>query len=214
MSGEWTLWDSPDAWSRPRRWRPGQLDLPSARIEEPPTEAEQVDRYGLALNLYGRFPLSVRHFCNIALEYLRIPKDVPPQQVGFGTVPELVFYGLLLDAGYRPARNGFLGRSTRSFLFQSRLLGGRVPGGAVSDFVVFTARRSVAVRVQSVFHDERNPFGSGGAKSEEDRRQRIRLVSTNYISAVVDVNRPDDGLPLEQGPWVRITNDLRRVVTA
>lgn len=211
---EWDEWDRP---ARYRAWSSFDELGPEQSIGAPAPATEEkdpVDEFGLDLSLYGRFPLAIRRYVNLTIERLGISKDQPPQNVGFGTVPELVFYGMLLEAGFTPTQRGFLDQTARSFIFQSQLLGGRQPGGAVADFVVFRGDRTIAVRVQSVFHAERNPFGSGGAKAEEDRNQRIRLESAGFIHAVVDVNRERDGYPLEHGPLVLMKEDRRRVLSA
>jgi hypothetical protein len=221
MSGTWQQWDAADAWDRPHRWKDWSSQVPALPEEREPAVTGN-DEYGFALDVFGRFPRDVRYYLDIAYEYIGLNKQQTPTQQTMaqgdrgqaGTVPELVFFGLLLDNGFTYAPRGFLAPTTRSFIFQSRLLGGRVPGGAVADFVVFHNRRVLAVRIHSIFHDERNPFGTGGSKSEEDRRQRIKLVSAGYIDNVVDVNRSIDGAPLENGPGHLIRNDLRRVMNA
>jgi hypothetical protein len=220
-SGGWTKWDAPDAWDRPHRWQDWAEQLPTLHEAREPEQTGN-DEFGFSLQVFGRFPRDVRYYLNVAYEDIGLNKQQTPtaqtMQYGdrgqAGTVPELVFYGLLRDNGFRYLPRGFFAPSTRGFVFQSRLLGGRVPGGAVADFVVFNNHRTIAVRIHSIFHDERNPFGSGGAKTEEDRRQRIKLVSTNYIDNVVDVNRSIDGAPLENGPGMLIREDLRRVMNA
>jgi hypothetical protein len=212
---EWEVWD------RPHRWRYPAPDRKTLPVMEAGPETGN-DEFGFSLSVFGRFPRIIRYYLSIAYDYANLDKRQTPSQQGLvggdrgvaGTVPEMVFFGMLLDAGFRISQSGFFGKTPRSFLFQSRLLGGRVPGGAVSDFVVFINGRTIAVRIHSVFHEERNPFGSGGAKSEEDKRQRIKLRSAGYLDNVVDVNRASDGLPLENGPAALVRNDLRRVMNA
>lgn len=175
---------------------------------------QPTDEFGLTNTIYNKFPKATRYYVSVALTALNLPTDIPPQAQGFGTIPELCIYGGLLERGYKRSSNGFVDAPGRSFIFQSRLLGGRVPGGAVADFVVFTAGVTIAVRVESIFHSVGQPFGSGGVKIEEDYLQRLRLESAGFIDMVIDVNRASTGFCLENGPDVLVEDDFRRIQSA
>ena len=210
-------WEDFDRWQGERSFRSFSRWSDRSETGQPtPFEAPTplVDEFGLSLAIYERFPYAVRYYVNEVLEYLGMAKDEPPQGQGFGTIPELVFYGLLLEVGWTPTRFGFLDRAPKRFIFQSRLLGGRQPGGAVADFVLFTGGRTNAVRISSVYHSEDNPVGSGGAKTEGGRRQRSRLRSAGFLDNVVDVNRPGDRHPLENGPLALMKQDRQRALSA
>lgn len=178
----------------------------------PPVVTELTDRFGLASSVYDRFPEAVRFYLAIGLKAYGLPLDKAPGIVGFGTVPELCMMGLLLDAGFTAAKFGFYGRTARSFIYQSDLLGGRVPGGAVADFVVYHNGLVIPVRVQSVFHDINMPFGGGGRKEGEDDLQRYLLNSQSFVTTTIDVNLGEMGYPLEQGNWAQVRRELHRVL--
>lgn len=167
------------------------------------------DQYGLDWETFGRYPERARYYGSTAMRFYRLPLDQSPQ--AFGTFPELVVVGMCLVHGYTPG----LMDGQRSFVYQQEVLGGRQPGGAVVDVMVYQGAERVAVRVQSVFHGLDQPFGAGGAKTEQDRRQVLRLRAARAIDRVVNVNRPEDNHPIENGPdhlvereWERITGRL------
>lgn len=182
----------------------------TTQLPIPPTAEGLTDEYGLATSVYARFPDAVRFYLNIGLEAYGLPKDKAPGLIGFGTVPELCMFGLLIDNGFRLAKFGFYGRNARSFLYQSDLLGGRMPGGAVADFVIYVNGLVIPVRVQSVFHDVNMPFGGGGRKEGEDELQRYMLNSQSFVTTTVDVNLGSMGYPLEKGNWVQVKREFRR----
>lgn len=190
--------------SRPKlpggNWRPHN----ETRIPEAVEPAR--DEFGLNNEVFGRYPKACRRYVAIALRHFGLPFDVTPK--GFATIPELVMVGMLLDRGFQSQTIN----SNRSFNFQSHELGGRQPGGAVVDVAVYYGGEAIAVRVQSAFHGLDFPFGTGGAKFEEDQRQRARLWSHGLFDRVVDVNRPEDGGPLENGSEALLNREFDRVL--
>ena len=167
------------------------------------------DQYGLSMETFGTLPSICRRYLSTANEKYGLPKDVTPTQLGFGTIPEIVFMGGLLVRGFRP--NMPLGGG---FVFQSELLGGRrLPGGTVADFTVYVGNRVVAVYVDSFFHSAQNPFG-GAAKIEQEVRLRLRLLSRAGVDAVIRVSRVEEGNPLEHGPAILVERDFQRVLSA
>jgi hypothetical protein len=105
MSG-WARWDAHDAWDRPRRWQPYDIGAPTLPEEREPALTGN-DEFGFALDVFGRFPRDVRYYLDVAYEYIGLNKQQTPTQQTMaqgdrgqaGTVPELVFFGLLLDNG-------------------------------------------------------------------------------------------------------------------
>jgi hypothetical protein len=135
-------------------------------------------------------------------------KNLPPSGQGTfgssGTIPEMVFFGGLLDRGLIPLVD---------FEFQSEALGGRrFPGGAVLDFLVRVNGLDVGVRVESVYHASDFAF-AGLAKVQEDEGQRVRLLAGGSVQRVVSVNRVSDGYPLESSNNALADADLQRVMT-
>ena len=74
------------------------------------------------------------------------------------------------------------------FVFQNRLFGGKVTGGAVVDFLIFSPR--VGINIQSVFF-----HGTTAAQRAFDQLQRINIERNGlrlaYISEEDALNRPD-----------------------
>ena len=74
------------------------------------------------------------------------------------------------------------------FLFQHRLFGGKISGGAVADFLIFSPR--VGINIQSEYY-----HGTTAQQRAFDRLQRINIESNglrlSYISEQDALNRPD-----------------------
>lgn len=74
------------------------------------------------------------------------------------------------------------------FVYQSRLFGGKVSGGAVVDFLIFSPR--VGINIQSTYY-----HGTTAAQRAHDKLQRISIESSglrlSYISEDDALNRPD-----------------------
>ncbi len=187
----------------PGRASTGQLpEIPAPKAAEPVT-----DEFGLSVELFGQMSPLGRQYLAACLDYLKLPKDVSPTRSGFGTIPEAVFFGGLLAHGFLLGAAG-----SRSFAFQSAMLGGRqTPGGTVVDFMLYHGGRRIAVYVESVFHTKDNPFG-GLAKIGEDDARFTRLLATQGVDALLQVNRGGEGHPFEHGPDSLITADFRRVL--
>jgi hypothetical protein len=202
---EWQLPALPRLPALPSGGRGETAALPE--LKEPNNNA--TDQYGLSVETFGTLPSICRRYLSTAYDKYGLPKDVTPTQLGFGTIPEIVFMGGLLVRGYRP--NMAMGGG---FVFQSELLGGRrLPGGTVADFTVFVGNRVIAVYVDSFFHSPQNPFG-GAAKIEQEVRLRLRLLSRAQVDAVIRVSRVEEGNPLEKGPAFLVYRDFERVLTA
>lgn len=167
------------------------------------------DEYGLAWQWAEGLGQRQREWIAKGYEYLGFDKNGPPAQQGHfgssGTIPEIVFFGGLLDRGLIPFED---------FEYQSEAMGGRrFPGGAVLDFLVYTNGLRVGVRVESVYHASDFIF-AGLSKVREDEGQRIRLESGGTVDRVVGVNRQEDGYGLE-GPNSEIADaDMDRVLHA
>lgn len=173
----------------------------------PEARGQATDEFGLSVTVFGKLPGLARQFLALSLEELHASKMVTPTQQGLGTIPEMIFFGGLLSYGF-----GFR-KSGKGFDFQSDLLGGRIPGGSVTDFLIFNGPRRIAVFVQSPFHSYALPF-AGGAKVEDDRNLFLRLQAYAGISAVIGVNQPDWGYPLERGPAMLIRREIERAINA
>lgn len=168
-------------------------NLPSTgrRIELPTftsitSDAPLVDEYGLAYNIYGEYPRYQRYLVSRFLSKVGGDKRQRPP-LG-ATIAEGVFFGLLLESGYKWTTAPTV--SSGEFRFQSYELGGRQPGGAVTDFYVIVNGERVAVRVQSAFHALVSPFGTGGQTNAVDLRLKQELMASVYIDRIVDVNHP------------------------
>ncbi len=198
---------------------PRKPRLPTRTHGEPPVKAEVkraepgVDEFGLDPGIFGRYPRKSRQYCALALEFLKMPKDVTPSSLVFGggTIPEMVMFGGLLARGYV-----YNGGPPKGFAFQRDVLGGRAiaGGGAVEDIVVYRAGRVIAVPVQSVFHGVDNPFGGGLSKIYSDREQQVRVLSRGRVDAVVPVNEPERGSVLENGPDAAVDHEFTRIELA
>lgn len=165
------------------------------------------DEFGLSREVFGELPPLARNYIARTYRSLGLAMDVAPVNHSFGTMPEAVFYGGLLARGYQP-----FGGGPYAFEFQSELLGGRkTPGGSVSDFLVYQGTRRLAVYVQSFFHALGGSF-AGGAKIEQDRLLFERVEARTAVDAVLLVNEPQRGFPLERGPDVAILADFDRVL--
>lgn len=193
-----------EGFTRPRRFPVFEHPHLEASLERVRQVEQATDEFGLAYELYRYYPRTSRQYIARALEFLRVSKRVSLQEQGIGTGPEMVVFGGLLYRGFLPYGGG-----PRTFVFQSSQLGGReLPGGAVVDIVV-NIGENVGVRVQGKFHRLDNPFGTGGAESEEDERQRIRLLSYGAVDRLVDVNR---NLELERGPDPLVEREFDRIL--
>jgi len=67
------------------------------------------------------------------------PEELLMRIAPAGTAPERMLFGWLVTHGI-------------SFTFQEPVLGGRVPGGAIIDFVIYEVEPPLAIRVQSYWH--------------------------------------------------------------
>ncbi len=186
---------------------------PAPAFKPFPVGQADTDEFGLDTKVFGAYCTAIRKYIAKAYEFFHLDKRVAPTHQlvtasvnGSGTIPEMVTVGGLLERGFT-----YGGHGTRSFAYQSQALGGRIPGGAVVDVLVIINARHIGVRVQSIFHAPTSPF-SGLAKVEEDERQRLRLLATVQIDAVVDVNRDIDGYPLEQGPDPMVEREFDRIM--
>lgn len=182
-----------------------------ATLEEAPASGQIVDEFGLALSIYERFPREQRRL--IAKAFSEVGGDKRGKPPLGATIVEWIVFGLLLDHNFS-YRQGQVG-GARSFTFQSYELGGRQPGGSVVDFMVYHNAihgRGIAVRVQSVFHDLRNPFGGGGQVQQVEARLKRQLMATFFVDRVVDVNRPPERV-LETSPSsVRVHQEMWRIL--
>lgn len=154
---------------------------------------------------YWTYPEASQEYAVIALDYLGLPKDRNPSP--FGTIAEMVVFGMLLDGGFYH----YIGDepSNGSFVFQSYELGGRQPGGAVVDFVVFHGNSEIAIRVQSIFHSPKSPFGNGAGELRE-LEQRNRLLTAGF-ERVVGVNEPPSFV-IENGPNEAVRQEYSRIL--
>lgn len=164
--------------------RPREVDFPT--FEALDKIESGVDEFGLSTKLYGDFPREQRRLIAKMIRFFGAPKNARPPAAA--SVAEAIFFGLLLDHDFQ-YREGVTSGS-RNFIFQSYELGGRQPGGSVVDFLVYYNHVAIAVRVQSVFHDARDPFGGGGQVQVVEQRLKDQLKSSFFIHEVVDVNQP------------------------
>lgn len=168
------------------------------------------DEHGLSLKVTAKMSALGREYLALAYRFFGLNTRLSPSQQGYhiaGTLPELVFCGALLAHGYTP------GKHAHGFIFQQALLGGRVPGGSLTDFTMFNGPRQIAVYVDSIYHSLRNPFGAG-AKISQDKLLRERILSRTSIAAVVSVNKELDGFPLENGPDMLLAKEVRDALAA
>ena len=92
---------------------------------------------------------------------------------GEGTIPERMLYGWLV-------------RHNIEFSYQESVLGGRNPGGAVLDFVIYDSAVPIVIRVQSYWH-------MGAAAQWADDIQMENLLDLGY--RVEDVDEGDLNTP-------------------
>lgn len=164
------------------------------------------DEYGLPPS-YQNYGPEQRRLIRRAFQGAGYPvTEKPPLRA---TIPEWIFFGLLLDWTFE-WRQGVMG-GYRHFTFQSYELGGRQPGGAVVDFMVYYNGTAVAVRVHSVYHEAVSPFGDGGQKSVTDTRSRLQLMASRFISRVVDVNSSPERA-LEVGSRQQVQAEIHKVL--
>lgn len=195
--------------------KPRLVPLPAA-ISEPglgvlerlPEHEPAVDAFGLSVAIYGNFPREQRRLIAKMISEVGGSKRARPPLAA--TVAEAIFFGLLLDNGFKH-RPGVVAGS-RHFIFQSYELGGRQPGGAVVDFMVYHNGVRKAVRVQSAFHDLRDPFGAGGQVQAVEARLKEQLLSSFFIDEVIDVNEPPERVLETSGDPVRVKSELDRVL--
>ncbi len=195
---------------------PKRLSLPRmhgpvevARLDVPKPSESELDRWGFPRTLLPNLPDLSRRYLSVAYEYLRLDKHNPPSTYGAGTTPELVVFGALLDFGF-----DFPLGSERSFGFQSNLLGGRhLPGGTVSDFVVWNGGSRVGVYVDSVFHTPSFVW-AGREKVEYERVLAERVIARTDITVVMRINRIELGMPLENGPDELVEREFERLLSA
>lgn len=196
--------------------RPSLFRLPSRGkgADLPPLSAPEqrepdTDEYGLLYTMTQDMSPLGRQYLARCMEFMNLDKTVPPVQQGFGTIPEAVFFGGLLERDFTFGAVG-----SQSFEYQSATLGGRQsPGGTVIDFILHSGNRRIAVYVESVFHTKANPFG-GMAKIGEDDARFTRALATRGIDALVQVNRGGEGHPLEHGPDALVVRDFQRALSA
>lgn len=167
--------------------------------------AQQRDRFGLG-PAYFTYPDKSREYAARALDFLGLPKGVHPRP--FATIAELVVFGMLLSAGFHHYVGPEPGGGT--FVFQSYELGGRQPGGAVVDFVLFHRGAEIGIRVQSIFHSPASPFGNGAGDLRE-MEQSNRLLGAGF-ERIVSVNEPQRGFPIENGPNELVRRELDRIL--
>ena len=173
---------------------------------EYPARATIRDEYGLPPS-YERYGPEQRRLIRLAFRESGYPVgESPPLRA---TIPEWVFFGLLLDWRF-DWRQGIV-TGHRNFTFQSYELGGRQPGGAVVDFMVYYNGTAIAVRVHSIYHEAVSPFGDGGQKLLTDLRSRTQLMASSFIDRVVDVNTGPERA-LEFGSRIQVQAEMHKVL--
>lgn len=98
-------------------------------------------------------------------KYGLTPEEVYMQYAPEGTAPERLLFGWLKRHGYM-------------FTFQRPILGGRLPGGAVVDFVIYDKQPPIILRIMSYWHTSLSAQWS-------DALQKDRLMELGY--QVVDL---------------------------
>lgn len=182
-----------------------QVDVPSL---QPPEHDPETDEFGLSVAIYGEYPREQRRLVARMLAEVGGSKRARPP-LG-ATIPEAIMFGLLLDNGFEWTNNPTL--RTNQFRFQSYELGGRQPGGSVTDFYVIVNGTRVAVRVNGAFHALNDPFGGGGQIQVREIRLRTELLASRFIDRVVDVNEaPARVLETSDNP-ARVQQELWRVM--
>ena len=114
---------------------------------------------------------------------------VHPQQIGGPGQPPAGFIGgtnSVSEWYIYWALTKILGPEGEGWTYQSSYLGGRrIRGGAVVDFVVFTPRYNIGLRVQTFYFH----LAAGSIKQSSDLEQRIALES--YGLRIVDIYEQD-----------------------
>lgn len=149
------------------------IGIPDLNLARPEPET---DEFGLATQFYGDYPREQRRLVAKFITEVGGSKRARPP-LG-ATIPEGVMFGLFLDHGYEWTNAPEV--RVNEFRFQSYELGGRQPGGAVTDFYVNVNGVRVAVRVNGAFHDLRDPFGSGGQNRQREIRLRTELLASRF----------------------------------
>ena len=100
--------------------------------------------------------------------------------------------------------------SERSFGFQSNLLGGRhLPGGTVSDFVVWNGGSRVGVYVD-LSSTSRRLSGLARRRSSTNGCLPKRVIARTDITVVMRINRIELGMPLETGRDELVEREFER----
>lgn len=166
------------------------------------------DEFGLAFSIYGSYPREQRRLVAKFLRKVGGSFDTRPP-LG-ATIAEGVMFGLLLDNGYEWSNAPLL--NEHQFRFQSYELGGRQPGGSVTDFYVISNNERIAVRVQSAFHALISPFGTGGQVNAVDLRRKLELLASVFIDRVADINEPPELVLEKSNSPERLRQELFRVL--
>lgn len=181
------------------------IELPTFSVNQPGEPL--VDEFGLAYSIYGEYPRYQRRLVARFISHVGGNKRSRPP-LG-ATIAEGVFFGLLLENGFTWTNSPTV--ASNEFRFQSYELGGRQPGGAVTDFYVIVNAERVAVRVQSAFHALVSPFGTGGQVNAVDLRLKQELLASVFIDRVVDVNRPPERVLETADDPTKVQAELLRV---
>lgn len=189
---------------------PSRTKAPApVEMARPETREQETDEYGLSAEMVETMSPLARQYLARCMEFVGLNKRESPTRQGFGTIPECVLFGGLLERGFTFGNAG-----PQSFEYQSKLLGGRrVPGGTVIDVLIYSGNRRIAVYVDSIFHSLENPFG-GLSKIYTDDARFIRALGAPSIDALVRVNRGSAGYPLENGPDAVILHEFDRMLHA
>lgn len=201
--------------SIPRPSLPRIVPLPGgAPAVELPTFSDlsegeaQVDEFGLAAGIYGNYPREQRRLVAIMLRTVGGDKRARPP-LG-ATIPEAIMFGLLIDNGHTWTNSPTIFQN--QFRFQSYELGGRQPGGAVTDFYLNVNGTRIACRVNGAYHDLRSPFGDGAQKKATDLRLQKTLLASRFIDTVVDVNEAPERVLETSGNPSRVYREYLRVI--
>lgn len=168
----------------------------------------ETDEFGLSLAIYGEYPREQRRLAAKMISELGGNKRARPP--AGATIAEAVFFGLLLEAGFQWTNDVTVGASR--FRFQSYELGGRQPGGSVTDFYINHNGTRIAVRVQSVYHSLVDPFGGGGQIQARELRLKQELLASRYIDEVRDVNEPPERVLETSNNTARVRRELDRAL--
>lgn len=194
---------------------PRVVPLPGGMASVEPPSLERItakepdtDEFGLSLAVYGEYPREQRRLAAKMITELGGNKRARPP--AGATIAEAVFFGLLLDAGFE--WTNALTVTQGKFRFQSYELGGRQPGGAVTDFYINHNGTRIAVRVQSVYHSLIDPFGGGGQIQAREIRLKAELLASRFIDFLADVNEPPERvLETSENP-ARVRQELDRAL--